>query len=175
MAEKARPFYFFEMRVDSRLVMMATRAAQAPISYENIDLKTTPVTDHTPAVNVGEGNADPAPNTLRYAVRSSSEEGLEAEFVIGGSHAQVGPQPVAVAREFITERPVGYITVANKSLFRIDVEHPPLEALSAHVNHARTRLFESYGLLNMDQAMQPHSVLYVPAVVMGTGIPSPKS
>jgi hypothetical protein len=166
--------YFFEMRVDSRLVMMATRATQAPISYEKIDLETTPVMDQTPAVNVHESDSDPAPNTLRYAVRSTSEEGLAAEFVVGGNHAQVGPESVAVPREFITERPVGYLSVANKSLFRIEVQHTLMEALSARVEHARVRIFESYGLLNMNEAMLPHSVMYVPEIVMDTGVPTPK-
>jgi hypothetical protein len=164
--------YFFDMRVSSRLVSAAASIARVPIAYEEISLATAPVQAGAGAATDVDG--DPAPYSLRSTVRSSGPQGLVVDVTIGGRHATVGPEDTAIPTGFITERPVGYITAANNSLFRIEVAHAEMRAISARVEQARAPLLESLGVLNMDEIAAPHSALYVREVSMDLNIPTPK-
>ncbi|HEX8091250.1 MAG TPA: DUF2071 domain-containing protein [Blastocatellia bacterium] len=165
--------YFFDMRVNSRLVTTATSFLRLPISYEDIEIITAPTPDLSGASGVDESTYDPAQRTLRCAVTSSGPQSLAADITIGTRQESVGPGGRAVSPDFITERPVGYVAVGD-SLFKIEVQHPRMDALASHVESVRAPALVSMGLLNLDEAMRPHSVLYVREILMDTNVPSPK-
>ncbi|MFP5264897.1 MAG: DUF2071 domain-containing protein [Blastocatellia bacterium] len=165
--------YFFDMRVNSRLVTTATGFLRLPISYDDIEIMTAPAPDLAGVGGVDESTYDPAPHTLRCAVTSSGPQGLAADITIGGRQESVGPREQAVSPDFITERPVAYVNVGD-SLFKAEVRHPRMDALSSHVESVRAPALVSLGLLNMDEAMRPHSILYVREILMDTNVPSPK-
>jgi hypothetical protein len=165
--------YFFEMRVNSRLVTTATSFLRLPISYEDIEIIAVPPPDLTGASGIDENVYDPAPDTLRCAVTSSGPQALAADIIIGGRQESVGPSDQAVTPDFITERPVGYIA-AGDSLFKVEAKHPAMNASTSHVQTVRAPALVSMGLLNLDETMQPHSVLYVREILMDTNVPSPK-
>jgi hypothetical protein len=165
--------YFFDIRVNSRLVTTATSFLRLPISYEDIEVLTMPSPDLSGASGIDENIYDPAPHTLRCAVTSSGPQALAADILIGNWQESVGPSDQAVPADFITERPVGYISVGD-SLFKAEVKHPRMDALASHVESVRAPAFVSMGLMNLDETMRPHSVLYVREVLIDTNVPSPK-
>jgi len=165
--------YFFDMRVNSRLVTTTTSFLRLPISYEGIEIITAPAPDLGGASGVDAADSEPAPHTLRCAVTSSGSQALAADIRVGMKQENVGPSDQAVTSGFITERPVGYIVVGD-SLYKIEVEHPPMEAFASHVESLRAHAFVSMGLLNLDETMRPHSVLYVRESLMNANVPSPK-
>ncbi|HVG21356.1 MAG TPA: DUF2071 domain-containing protein [Blastocatellia bacterium] len=165
--------HFFDMRVNSRLVTTTTSFLRLPISYEDIEIITAPAPDLAGASGVDESDYDPAPHTLRCAVTSSGPQSLAADITVGDRQESVGPDGRAVSPDFITERPVGYIAVGD-SLFKIEVKHPRMNALSSHVESVRAPALVSMGLLNLDETMRPHSVLYVREILMDANVPSPK-
>jgi hypothetical protein len=165
--------YFFDMRVDSRLVTTTTSFLRLPISYEAIEIITAPAHDLTGASGVDEGDYDPAPGIERCAVTSSGPQALAADIRVGMRQQTIGPNDQALTPDFITERPVGYI-LAGDSLYKIEVEHPRMDAFTSHVESARAPAFVSMGLLNLDETMRPHSALYVREILMNTNVPSPK-
>jgi hypothetical protein len=111
-----------------------------PVHYEDIDLTTSPRSD----------------GSLHYTVKSA---GLRAEAMTRqddletGSEGKVGPQ-------FITDRFVGYVGAGN-GMFRIDVEQPGLDTVSARVQSVQAPILEQLGLLTPVQSAQPYSALYV--------------
>lgn len=164
--------YFFDMRVSSRMVSTMAAFLGLPINYEEIQIAV----GHGPGPIIEEPGTDTAPvNTegMTYVVRSTGTQGLTAEAVIDGRHESVGPQDKAVPPEFFTERPLGFVSAAAGSIFKIEVEHPPMLAKLARKELARASLLESLGILNMDQSMEPHSILYVPETVFNTNPPGP--
>jgi hypothetical protein len=165
--------YFFDMRVNSRLVTTATSFLRLPISYDDIEIITAPAPDLSGVGDVDESTYDSAPHTLRCAVTSSGPQGLVADITIGGPQESVGPVGRAVPPDFITGRPVAYVKVGD-SLFKVEVQHPRMDALASHVESVRAPALVSMGLLNMDEAMRPHSVLYVREILMDANVPSPK-
>jgi hypothetical protein len=165
--------YFFNMRVNSRLVTTTTSFLRLPISYEDIEIITAPAPDLAGASGVDVADYDPAPHTLRCAVTSSGPQALAADIRVGMRQENVGPGDQALTPDFITKRPVGYI-VAGDSLYKIQVEHPPVDAFASHVESLRVPAFVSMGLLNLDETMRPHSVLYAREILMNATVPSPK-
>jgi uncharacterized protein YqjF (DUF2071 family) len=164
--------YFFDMRVNSRLVSATTSFLRMPVEHQDITIETEPVSANVGTSDVEIGQENPAPHTLRYSVASPGPHGLEAEVTIGDRHSSVGPEEEAVPPAFITDRPDGYTTAAG-SLYRISVEHPPLDSLTAHVERVQAPALVSLGILNLDETARPHSVLYVREALFGTKIPRP--
>ena len=165
--------YFFDVRVGSRLVTTTTSFLRLPISYEDIEVITAPAPDLTGASGVDDNTSDAAPRTLRCAVTSSGPQALAADVRVGDRQESVGPKDQAVSPDFITERPVGYIA-AGDSLFKAETEHPNMNAVSTHVESVQAPALVSLGLLNLDETMRPHSVLYVREILMDMSVPSPK-
>jgi uncharacterized protein YqjF (DUF2071 family) len=150
--------YFFNMSVNSRMISAATIMLGLPASHEDIEILTEPVS--------------PTPNSeIRVRRCAIKAEGLEADIDVGGHHAIIGPQDKAIPVEFITERPIGYVKAAADGIMKITVEHPKLDAVTASVNSVRAQALEAQGILNMDESMRPHSVLYVREAVFKTNPP----
>lgn len=141
---------FLDIKVNSRMVTALTGFMSVPVHYEDIDITTSPA---------GLGQ-------LRYGIRSG---GLRAEAMIGPHDAE--PMlDVEVEPGFITHRLVGYMGVGN-GMFRIDVEQPGLESVSARVEKVQARSFEQLGVLTPDQTAFPCSVLYVREALFGADSP----
>jgi len=131
---------FLEMKVNSRMVTAITSLMNVPVHYEDIDITTSPGSD----------------GSLKYTVKSA---GLRADAMIGQNDVEteldgkIGPQ-------FITHRLFGYVGAGN-GMFRIDVEQPGLDAVSARIQSVQAPILEQLGLLTPDQSVQPYSALYV--------------
>jgi len=131
---------FLEMKVNSRMVTAMTSLMSVPVHYEEIDITTSQKSD----------------GSLEYTVKSP---GLCAKAMTGQDDVEtdldgkVGPQ-------FITHRLVGYVGAGN-GMFRIDVEQPGLDAVSALVQSVQAPILEQLGLLTPGQSAQPYSALYV--------------
>jgi hypothetical protein len=131
---------FLEMKVNSRMVTAMTSLMSVPVYYEDIDITTSPGSN----------------GSLQYAVKSA---GLRVEAMIGEN--DVEPElDGKIGSQFITNRLVGYVAVGN-GMFRIDVEQPGLDDVSARVQSVQAPILEQLGLLTPDQSAQPYSVLYV--------------
>jgi hypothetical protein len=165
--------YFFDMRVNSRLVTTTTGFLRLPITYEDIEIITAPAPDLAGAGENDEVDYDRAPNTLRCAVTSSGPQALAADIRVGGRQEIVGPSDQGITTGFITERPVGYVA-CGESLYKIEVEHAIMDAFASHVESLKAPAFVSLGLLNLDETTRPHSALYVHEILMDTNVPSPK-
>ena len=149
--------YFFNLSVNSRMVLAGTIMLGMPVSYEEIEITSEP-------------NSTVADRVVRCAVNS---KGLDAAIEIGGRHASIGPEDAAIPPDFITDRYTGYVKSAADGIMKITVEHSKLDAITAHVKSARTPTLESLAILNMDESMRPHSALYVGESVFKTYPPSP--
>lgn len=152
--------YFFNMSVYSRMVVAGTNMLGLPVSYDEIEITSEPASEIP----------DSGLRVVRCTVIS---KGLDAAIEIGARHASIGPESAAIPPDFITDRPVGYVKSAANGVMKISVEHPKLEAVTAHVNRARAPMLESLGILNMDESMRPHSALYAAETVFKTYPPSP--
>jgi uncharacterized protein YqjF (DUF2071 family) len=152
--------YFFNMSVHSRMVLAGTIMLGLPVSYEEIEITSEPVSTVR----------DSELHVMRCKV---SSKGLEAAIEIGARHASIGPEDAAIPPDFITDRPVGYVKSAADGLMKITVEHPKLDAITSHVKSVRAQFFESLGILNMNESMRPHSALYVREAVFKTHPPIP--
>ncbi len=141
---------FLEMKVNSRMVTAMTSFLSVPVYYEDIDIATTPG----------------AAGLLGYTVRSA---GLRAEAIIDHDHVETALDG-KLAPEFITQRLVGYAG-AGGGMFRIDVEQPGLDSVSARVQNVQSPSLERLGLLTPDQSAQPYSVLYVREGLFGADTP----
>lgn len=164
--------YFFDMRVSSRMVSTMAAFLGLPINYEEIQIAVGHGPDRIPE----EPGPDTAPiNTegMTYVARATGPQGLAVEAVIDGRYETVGPQDRAVAPEFFTERPLGFVRAAAGSIFKIEVEHAPMLSKLARKEVVRAPLLESLGVLNMDESVEPHSILYVQETVFNTNPPGP--
>lgn len=140
---------FLEMKVNSRMVTSLTSFLSVPVYYDDIEITTS------------RGPSD----EVDYSVRSG---GLRAEASINRHDEEtVGD---LVSPQFITERPVGYAATGN-GMYRIDVEQPGLDSVSARVQNVRAPSLERLGLLNTDQSSQPYSALYVREALFGADTP----
>jgi uncharacterized protein YqjF (DUF2071 family) len=141
---------FLEMKVNSRMVTALTSFMSVPVHYEDIDIATSPG----------------AAGLLGYTVKSA---GLRAEATIGEQDADADVDG-RIAPDFITARLVGF-AAAGDGMFRIEVEQPGLDAVSARVQSAKAPMLEQAGLLTSDQSARPHSALYVREAVFGADTP----
>lgn len=130
--------FFLEMKVNSRMVTALTSLMSVPVYYEDIDITTSTA----------------GPGLLRYAVKSA---GLRAEVMIAENDVALDEK---IPPQFITQRLVGYAGAGNGT-FRIDVEQPGLDAVSARVQNVQAPSLERLGLLTPDQSSRPYSALYV--------------
>ena len=152
--------YFLSLKVGSRMVAAAAGFLNLPVSYEAIGLSV---------VSAEAEGPDPG-GALSYGVQA---EGLAAHISVetGGAESEAGSDP-ALASEFISERPVGFIRSTSGDTYKIAVEHPRLEAVRARVVSVRTPLLESLGILERSESETPHSVFYVKEAVFDAGTPT---
>jgi hypothetical protein len=163
------------MKINSRLVSSMTSFLKMPVSYEKIEIVTAPVLPSLAGNNAELNEDNPAPHSMRYSLASSGPQGIEASVRIGGHQSSAGPARRAVPPDFITDRPVGFATVAGDSLYKITAVHEPLDALSAHVESVQAPMLSSLGIMNLDETSRPHSVLYVREALFKTKLPRPVS
>jgi len=131
---------FLGMKVNSRMVTAMTSFMSLPVHYEDIDITTSP------GVN----------GSLHYTVKSA---GLRAEAMTCQDDLETELDG-KVGAQFITDRLVGYVGAGN-AMFRINVEQPGLDAVSARIHSVQVPILEHLGLLTPDQSAQPYSALYV--------------
>ena len=141
---------FLDMKVNSRMVTALTGFMSVPIHYEDIEITTSPV---------GLG-------LLRYVIKS---RGLRADAMIGPHDAE-STLAVRVEPGFITHRLVGYMGAGN-GMFRIDVQQPGLDAVSACIENVQAPSLQQLGLLTPDQTALPCSALYVREASFGADTP----
>lgn len=149
-AGEAPAVCFLEMKVNSRMVTALTSFMSVPVYYEDIDIATSPG----------------AAGLLGYTVRSA---GLQAEAMIDQNDVE-STSDGQVAMRFITQRLVGYAG-AGGGMFRIDVEQPGLDSVSARVQNVQAPSLERLGLLTPEQSAQPYSALYVHEGLFGADTP----
>jgi len=140
--------YFFDMKVNSRMVTTMTSFLGVPVHYEDIAITTT------------RGNG----GSLNYAIQSA---GIRAEATIDEKDAGVEGD---FEPDFITARMVGFAAAGN-GMFRFDVEQPGLDAVSARIHSVKAPMFEQAGLLTPEQSSRPHSALYVREALFGANAP----
>ena len=148
---------FLDMKVNSRMVTTLTSFLSVPIQYEDIDIKIA---------STGRRDSGGA-GTLSYAVKSA---GLQAEAIIGEAPAK-GSDDGNIAPQFMTDRLVGYVA-AGDGVFKIQVEQPGLNCVSARVENVAAPRLEQLGLLNLGGSTQPHSALYVREASFSAGMPT---
>ena len=141
--------FFLEMKVNSRMITALTSFLSVPVFYEDIEITTSP----------GSSGA------LAYRIRSA---GLQAEATIGKNDEK--DQDDKVPPEFITQRLVGYAGAGN-AIYRIDVEQPGLQSISARIQNVKAPSLERLGLLSTDRSPQPYSTLYVREGLFGANAP----
>jgi hypothetical protein len=147
---------FLDMKVNSRMVTTLTSFLRVPIQYEEIDIEIA-----------STGRDSAGAGTLSYAVKSA---GLQAEAIIGGAPAK-GFEDGNVAPQFMTDRLIGYVA-AGDGVFKIQVEQPGLNCVSARVENVGAPRLEQLGLLNLGGSTQPHSALYVREASFGADMPT---
>jgi len=140
---------FLDIRVNSRMVTTLTSFMSVPVRYEDIEIAT----------------ATGASGVLNYHVKSA---GLRAEAVIDQN--EVAISDTVTSPRFITQRPVGYAR-AGAGMFRIDVDQPPLDSISARVHNVQAPSLERLGLLTADRSVEPYSVLYARECLFGADTP----
>jgi uncharacterized protein YqjF (DUF2071 family) len=141
---------FLEMKVNSRMITALTSFLSVPVHYEDIEITSS----------AGKQSA------LGYKVRSG---GLQAEAVIRPLDKTEVPNG-AISPTFITDRFVGYASAGN-AMYRINVEQPGLDSVSALIENVRVPSLERLGLLTEDQSARPYSALYVSEALFGADIP----
>jgi uncharacterized protein YqjF (DUF2071 family) len=147
-AEDVPSVVFLDMKVNSRMVTTLTSFLRVPVSYEDINIK-----------------AEDGLGSLRYTLESS---GLHADVAVGGE--AVSPDP-AIEPPFITQRLVGYAG-AGDSVYRIDVQHPLLDARPARVAGVEASTLVGLGLFTLEESRRPHSAMYVREALFGTSPPT---
>jgi uncharacterized protein DUF2071 len=145
---------FLDLKVNSRMITTLTGFIGVPIHYEDIDISATG-TD-------GGG--------VHYTVASA---GLRAEATTAGPPEEL-PSTLDLTPDFITERLVGYVLAGN-GMFKIEVEQPGLDSVSARVVRAQAPRLEQLGLLNSEESTRPHSALYVREGSFGADMPTRES
>jgi len=148
-AEDVPSVVFLDMKVNSRLVTTLTSFLGVPVSYADINITSKPA----------------GPESLRYVFESS---GLNAEVAIGGE-ALIPDPPIEPL--FITHRLVGYAR-AGESTYKLDVQHPLLDAIPARVDGIEASTLVELGLLTAEESRRPHSAMYVRAASFGTSPPT---
>jgi uncharacterized protein YqjF (DUF2071 family) len=156
--------YFFDMKIDSRVLATGTSFLGLPVSHEDITIKARPISDTEETEK-----SDSSPRYPRfYRVESEGPEGLTAEAIVGEESARRSELP----SEFITERPIGYVKAPGGGMLKIVVEHERIETVPARVTQVKSLLFESLGLLNEEEMSNPYSVFYTPEITFITTPPA---
>jgi hypothetical protein len=127
-----------------------TSFLSVPVHHEEIAITTAP----------GAGGL------LAYKVESA---GIQAEVTIGEQDVDADVE-AGIAPDFITARMVGF-AAAGDGMFRIEVEQPGLDAVSARIRSVKAPMLEQAGLLTPGQSSRPHSALYVREVLFGANTP----
>lgn len=148
-AEDVPSVFFLDMKVNSRMLTALTSFVRVPVSYEDIDIT---------AKHNGSG-------ALRYVFKSS---GLRADVAIGGEANTSDPM---IEPAFITQRLVGYAG-AGEGVYKIEVDHPLLDAIAARVDSIEAPRLVELGLLTEEQSGRPHSAMYVREASFGTSPPT---
>jgi len=154
--------YFFDMKIDSRVLATGTNFLGLPVSHEDITITAKPVSE------TEEKKRGSSPYPLIYRVSSEGPEELTAEAIVGEESASAGD----ISSEFITERPIGYVKAPGGGMLKIVVEHEKIETVPARVTKIRSLLFESLGVLNKEELNSPYSALYAPEVTFITTPPA---
>ena len=141
--------FFFDIKVNSRMITALTSFLNVPVHYEDIEITTS------------QGTA----GVLGYRIQSA---GLSVEAEID-QRDEASPEN-KVPPEFITQRFVGYAGAGN-AMYRINVEQPGLLSVTARVQNATAPGLERLGLLTADQASQPYSTLFVREGLFGADAP----
>lgn len=156
-SEEGPAVVFLDYQVSSRMVAASATMLNLPVSYEPIEIATEP--------------AQRAGNGFRCRITSAKATGLQAEADVDGK----GSPGAMIPSEFITERPVGFVSTSSGRSFKLVVEHDKLSAIPARAQRVAAPLFESLGILNEGAASSPHSVLYVAEAVFKANPPTPLS
>ena len=143
--------FFFELKINSRMVTALTSFMSVPVHYEDIEINTV----------------DQGPQVLAYRVQSN---GLQAETVID-QHIEEPGTDYEIPHEFITQRFLGFARAGN-GMFKLDVEQNGLDSVSAKVQQVRAPGLERLGLLTVDQSKQPSSAFYVSEAIFGANAPA---
>ena len=148
-AEDVPSVVFLDMKVNSRMVTTLTSFLGVPVSYADINISPKPA----------------GAESLRYVFESS---GLHADVTVGGE--AIVPDP-AIEPAFITQRLTGYAG-AGDSMYRIDVQHPLLDARPARVAGVEAPTLVGLGLLTVEESRWAHSAMYVREALFGTSPPA---
>lgn len=156
--------YFFDMKIDSRVLATGTSFLGLPVSHEDITIKTRPVSE-----TEGAEKSALSPGYPRfYRVESEGPEGLTVEAIVGEASTRRSELP----SEFITERPIGYVKAPGGGMLKIAVEHEKIETVPARVTQVESRLFKSLGLLNEEEMSTPYAAFYTPEITFITTPPA---
>ena len=145
---------FLDMKVNSRMVTALTSFLGVPIHYDDIDITAT-------GTDAGG---------VHYNMASA---GLRAEATTAGLRDELSPA-VDLTPAFITDRLSGYV-LAGDSIFKVQVDQPCLESVSARVVRAHAPRLEQLGLLDSEESTRPHSALYVREAWFGADVPTRES
>lgn len=145
---------FLDMKVNSRMVTTLTSFLGVPIHHEAIEITKT---------GTNSGN-------VHYRIDSG---GLRAEATTAEPRDE-SRLIVDLTPGFITDRLVGYVR-AGDGMFKIEVEHPCLNSVSARVVRAESPRLEQLGLLSPEESTQPHSALYVGEASFAANMPARES
>lgn len=142
---------FLDMKVNSRIVTTLMDFLRVPIHHEEIDID---------AAGTDAG-------AVHYTINSA---GVRAE-AITAEPLEESPSVVNLTHGFITDRLVGYV-LAGDGMFKIEVEQPGLDSVSARIVTAEAPRLEQLGLLNAEESTRPHSALYVRDASFGANMPT---
>jgi uncharacterized protein YqjF (DUF2071 family) len=145
---------FLDMKVNSRMVTTLTSFFNVPIHYEEIDISAS-------GTDAG---------AMHYTIDSA---GLSAE-AITAEPREAGPSIVNLTPGFITDRLVGFVPTGD-GMFKIEIEQPGLDSVSARVVRGRSPRLEQLGLLNSEESTRPHSALYVREASFAANMPTRES
>ena len=148
---------FLDMKVNSRMVTTLTSFLSVPIQYEDIEIKA----------NTTEHQRGSEPGGWSYTVKSA---GFQVDATIGVTPTIASPDG-SITPEFMTDRLVGYVA-AGSGVFRIQVDQPGLNSISAHVESVSATRLEQLGLLTEGASTPPFSALYVREAPFGADMPA---
>ncbi len=145
---------FLDMKVNSRMVTTLMDFLRVPIHHEEIDID---------AAGTDTG-------AVHYRINSA---GVRAEAITAEPREEL-PSVVSLTHGFVTDRLVGYV-LAGDGMFKIEVEQPGLDSVSARIVTAEAPRLEQLGLLNSEESTRPHSALYVREASFGANMPTRES
>lgn len=146
---------FLDVKVNSRMVTALTSFLGVPIQYDDIDITAT-------GTDAGGG--------VHYNIASA---GLRVEATTSGPREE-RPSAVELTPGFITDRLTAYV-LAGDSIYKVQVDQPGLDTVSARVVRAEAPRLEQLGLLDSEESTRPHSALYVREAWFGADIPTRES